>query len=382
MALVAGRNCHPARFASSSAGAPCRRLTSATSSPPTLTGVAKAARLIRWLIAAFLLSAILPLTLFAQFTEVYPYVKTAVDVDRSNNGTIYFTHGSTNAISAVILSTGTNITYSVNDSLSRPSGLAVDVDSSLLIADTGNHRIVRLNTTTGLLTAVYTTTPALHWPCDVAVSSVDGSVLIADTWNHRIVKLSSKGEQMAVYTTRSPSLHYPAGVSVSVSGSVGGDGSSTGRSSRGGSLISVWIADTGNNRIVQLSGDSGEQLAVYTTSSPALSAPLGVVVDSDGALHIADSGNNRVVKLSATGAQLAVYGLSERSLQYPSGVVMSSAGEVFVADSGNNRIVRLQPLVEEYEYHTEFPSLRNATGVAVDSTTGSVLVVDTGNRRR
>ena len=181
------------------------------SSPLLLKGCGRGAPLIRWVIAAFLACGLLPFLAFAQFTEMYPFVKTAVAFD--HNSTAYFTRAETNTIHAVILATGVQITYSVNNSLSRPSGLAVDADGSLLIADTGNHRIVRLNTTTGLLTAAYTTTsePALHWPCDVAVSSVDGSVLIADTWNHRIVKLSSKGEQLAVFTTSSPSLHYPAG---------------------------------------------------------------------------------------------------------------------------------------------------------------------------
>ena len=125
-------------------------------SPSVVSGSGKAAPLARWLIAALLACALIPLTTVAQFTEVYSYVKTAVAVDRL--GTLYFTHAETNATHAVVLSTAAQLTYALNESLSWPSGLVADADGSLLIADTGNHRIVRMNVTiTGLLTAVYTT---------------------------------------------------------------------------------------------------------------------------------------------------------------------------------------------------------------------------------
>ena len=302
--------------------------------------------------------AFLPLPTFALFTEVFPYVKTAVAVD--GTGAAYFTHANTNEIHAHILSTGVIITYTVNASLSRPSGLAADADGSLLIADTGNHRIVRLNTTTGELTVVYTTSgPALQWPSDVAVGA-DGGFLIADTWNHRIVRLSQHGELLFVYNTTSPSLHYPAGVSLD----------SAGR---------VFIADTGNNRIVQMSA-SGEVMAVYKTSAPSLSAPLGVVVNDDGSVLIADSGNDRVVKVSAAGMQLAEYRAGDPLLSYPSGVAMDARGALYVADSGNNRVVRMSPTVEVSEHTMQSPALSNPTGVAVDAA-GNVLVVDWINRR-
>ena len=316
-------------------------------------------RLLLVAVLAVLVSTLLPICTLAQFTEVLPYVKTAVALDSARQ-TLYFTHASTSVIDAVMLKTGVQMTYSVNASLSRPSGLAVDTDGNLLIADTGNHRVVRLNTTTGELSAVYITSPSLQWPCDVAVDASDGSLLVADTWNHRIVRLSPHGQQLFVYTSASPSLHYPAGVSLD----------SAGR---------VFIADTGNNRIVQMSA-AGEVVAVYATSSSSLSAPLGVVVDGDGNLLIADSGNDRVVKVSATGIQQAEYRADDPLLRYPSGLTTGYAGELYVADSGNNRIVRFSPQLVESEYVTQFPSFNGPTGVAVDSG-GNFIIVDWGNSR-
>ena len=303
--------------------------------------------------------ASLPLPTHALFTEVYPYVKTAVTVDRA--GTVYFNHANTNEIHAQVVSNKMNFAYTVDASLSRPSGLAADTDGSLLIADTGNHRIVRLNTTTGETTAIYiTTNPALQWPCDVAADSSDGSMLVADTWNHRIVRLSARGEQL-VYHTTSPSLHYPAGVSLD----------SAGR---------VFIADTGNDRIVQMSA-AGAVMEVYRTSSPSLSAPLAVVVDADGNLLIADSGNDRVVKVSAAGTQLMVYGTAIQSpMSYPSDVALDAADMLYVADSGNNRVVRMRTMVWGLKYETHMPSLSNPTGVAVDARSDTYVIVDWGNR--
>ena len=317
------------------------------------------------IVVVLVLCVFLPLQTLAQFTEIYPFVKTAVAVD-STETTMYFTHASTNVINAVMLRTGVEMTYSVNASLSRPSGLATDSTGSLLIADTGNHRIVRLNTTTGELTAVYeTSSPALQWPCDIAVG-VDDVMWVADTWNHRIVRLSPQGHQLPFITAlfSAPSLHYPAGVSLD----------SAGR---------VFIADTGNDRIVQMSAE-GEQMAVYVTNGPSLRAPLSVAIHFDGSLQpsifIADSGNDRVVKLSVTGVQLSEYQLNNPSLSYPSGLVVTPGSELYVADSGINRITRLRPTVVFDEYYTQSPSLANPTGVAVDAA-DDLLVVDWANRR-
>ncbi|MBH5317423.1 SMP-30/gluconolactonase/LRE family protein [Paenibacillus sp. GSMTC-2017] len=74
----------------------------------------------------------------------------------------------------------------------------------------------------------------------------------------------------------------------------------------------IYIADTGNNRIVQLDEKGAFVRELSVTESP-LKRPNGVFVDSDGEIYVADTGNNRVVHLDANGKLLKSYGRPETS---------------------------------------------------------------------
>jgi serine/threonine-protein kinase len=55
------------------------------------------------------------------------------------------------------------------------------------------------------------------------------------------------------------------------------------------------VADTGNNRVVVLTPDLNQRELPIT----GLDHPVGVAVDDSGSVYVSDSGNNRVVKLPA-----------------------------------------------------------------------------------
>ena len=76
----------------------------------------------------------------------------------------------------------------------------------------------------------------------------------------------------------------------------------------------IYVADTGNNRIVKLSPD-GETLAIYydASGSPFVE-PRGVFVSEDETIYIADSGNGRIVKMDQQGTLLEEYGKPESEL--------------------------------------------------------------------
>lgn len=64
----------------------------------------------------------------------------------------------------------------------------------------------------------------------------------------------------------------------------------------------LYIADTGNNRILRLSA-AGELVQVYTndTQKP-FNGPKGVFVDEDGYVYVADTNNKRLVKMTEDGS--------------------------------------------------------------------------------
>jgi sugar lactone lactonase YvrE len=133
-----------------------------------------------------------------------------------------------------------------------------------------------------------------------------------------------------------------------------------------------YVADRGNNRVlhfkwcstsVSLPQPCSDADVVYgqpgfTTADPGvgadrLNAPTAVAIDPNGGLWVADTGNNRVLHYSF-GKTVAdrVLGqpsfdvgdppatISNRSLSAPEGVAVAPNGDVFVADTGSNRIVR------------------------------------------
>jgi sugar lactone lactonase YvrE len=142
----------------------------------------------------------------------------------------------------------------------------------------------------------------------------------------------------------------------------------------------VWVADTGNNRVLgwndastYLSGATADIVIGqpdFLSSAPnqggtagaaTLSAPAGVGVDGAGNLYVGDRGNNRVMVFSAPfagsttadQAASAVFGqggsfvttagcasgaVSALTLCDPEGVALDGAGNLFVADAGDNRV--------------------------------------------
>ena len=153
----------------------------------------------------------------------------------------------------------------------------------------------------------------LNCPYGVAVDGA-GDVFIADTGNNRVVEVPAGG---GAQTTVGSGLSYPYGVAVDGAGD-------------------VFIADTCNNRVVEVPAGGGAQ----TTVGSGLSDPTGVAVDGAGDVFIADTGNNRVVEVPAGGRRPDHGG--QRTDAYPSGVAVDGAGDVFIADDSVNRVVEVQ----------------------------------------
>ena len=59
----------------------------------------------------------------------------------------------------------------------------------------------------------------------------------------------------------------------------------------------VFIADTGNNRVVEVPANGDPQITIGS----GFSSPDGVAVDASGDVFVADTGNNRVVEVPANG---------------------------------------------------------------------------------
>ncbi|MDR2334034.1 MAG: putative Ig domain-containing protein [Burkholderiaceae bacterium] len=249
--------------------------------------------------------------------------------------------------------------------LSFPSGVAVDSSGNLFIADYGNNRIRKVDTS-GIIKTVAgngsggfggdglaATAAQLYHPSGVAVDN-SGNLFIADLYNHRVRKLDTGGVITTVAgngnfgfggdgaAATAAQLFYPISVAVDSSGN-------------------LFIADQSNQRIRKVdtsglistvggNGGSGFGGDGAAATAAQLYNPRGVAVDSSGNLFIGDYGNNRIRKVDPGGVISTVAGngnfgfggdgaaATAAQLSIPSGVTLDSSGNLFIADYGNHRI--------------------------------------------
>lgn len=224
----------------------------------------------------------------------------------------------------------------------EPWGLEVD-DSFVYVADTWNHRIQKF-TLDGALVGVFGASGSpsaddpngglglFFGPRDIAMLS-DGSLLITDTGNHRLQVMSADGTFMRVvggFGNQLGQFNEPVGLAV------GPDGS-------------VFVADTWNHRIQRLSPEllpAGEW-TVEAWDGQSINNKPYLDVDSAGRVYVSDPEGYRVLIFSPTGAYLnrfGQFGADMNSLGLPNGLALAADDSLWVADAGNHRVLGFPPV--------------------------------------
>ena len=212
-----------------------------------------------------------------------------------------------------------------NAAFSFPSGIAFDSSNNLYIADTLNHRIRVIRSSTGVINTLAGTTagfggdngPAtsaqLNRPLGVAVDRA-GNIFIGDTANSAIRevtvadgKINTVAGQggVAGYTgdngpATSAKLQYPIGIAVDAGGS-------------------LYIADDNNNAIRKVTGDATHTISTIAgngtggysgDNGPARTAllnnPTSMIIDGQNNLYIVDGQYSAVRKITGTAAPLTL----------------------------------------------------------------------------
>jgi sugar lactone lactonase YvrE len=269
--------------------------------------------------------------------------------------------------------------------LGRPFGAAVR-NGIAYVPDPSAHRVWKIDLATGSKSVVAgtgdqgfngdgidATLAQLDNPSGVAVDS-NGALYIADTGNHAIRKIAQPGAPGALISTVAgiPTL-YAVGESTLPQCANPPPGFDLSQCAQATSLRlfgprgvavdganRVYIADRMNQQIKRLdpatgylfvvagvagiTGNSGGS-GVCVPGNPdcvaaTFNSPVGVAVDADGAnIYVADEGNNRVRRIS----EGFVTTFSAGPLLRPTGVAVAPNGDVYVADYGRHRIQRVSP---------------------------------------
>ena len=249
----------------------------------------------------------------------------------------------------------------------EPSAVIVDAAGNLILSDTENYRVRRVDAQSHLIETIAgigspgysgdggaATQATISTPGGLAIDGA-GDIYFADSGNQIVRRIDVNGDITTVAGTpqsqgysgdggpaTSAKLFLPEGIALDAAGN-------------------LYIADTGNAVIREVDAATGKISTVAgvpgspgyngdgTSTASQLNSPWTVTVGPDNSLYIADTYNNRIRRVSggtiSTIAGTGAQGFDGDNgpagsavLNLPIGVTLDPAGDLYIADSGNDRV--------------------------------------------
>ena len=227
--------------------------------------------------------------------------------------------------------------------LHNPNGLVVDQTGNVYVADNGNDRVLRIDVLGVITTVAGTGEPGysgdggpatearLDSPQGLAVDAA-GNVYVADEGNYRVRRIDTTG---VITTIAGNGEHQSSGDGVPATeaglnpAGVAVDGAGN-----------VYVADSYGRRVRRIDAVTGVITAFAGSGTdvvPQLSFPYDVAVDGVGNVYVAGTYNHQVFRISPEGTVTGTHGFSS-----PRNLAVDAAGNVYVAgESPRGRVLRI-----------------------------------------
>ena len=305
--------------------------------------------------------------------------------------------------------------------LGLAQALALDGAGNLYIADSGNHRVRRVDAVTGLISTVAgngssiyngdgipATSAQINGPDGLAFNSA-GDLFIAEGGGSRVRKVACLGAPFPIQTatasatpspafspTPSPTPLPPSELCVGsylLQWGVSGTGNGHLAQPQGvavGLSGNIYVADTDNQRI-QYFSPTGAYLGQWGGSGNGNgqfnNGVYTIAVAPSGNVYAADVGHDRIQVFDPSGVYLSQWGspgTGNGQFQEPYSLAVAPSGNVYVADGHNNRIQEFTStgtfVTTWGAYGTGPGQFYVPWGIAFDAS-GNVYVADVGNAR-
>lgn len=272
----------------------------------------------------------------------------------------------------------------------KPDGVAVGSDGTIIVLDTGNNRIQRIEVANKLKTAtlpvnlatkLLVTGPSRVWNVAAEVlAPLDDDLYAYLPKEGQFAILDLDGKEKKRFGTKQ-------GKTPNVTRGTLGFAASR-------KMGLLFVADNPSNRLQSfgLDGAWKANLAESTgffdskKKEGRVKDPRGVAINDEGTIYIADTGNQRVDAFSPEGVFLFGFGpqLGSLEMKEPTSVAWDKAGFVYFADKGLKRVFKTEPsgaLITTYGEEGDGPGqFQSPSAIAFDGN-NYLYVLDDQHRR-
>ena len=250
---------------------------------------------------------------------------------------------------------------------------AIDANEEIIVVIDKTGRLQRFLPTGEFQSSWDLELSGTGYPTGVSIDS-DGNIWIADTHQHRVLVLDSEGNTemtFGEYGTEDGQFLYPTDIAFGTEGE-------------------VYVSEYGGNDRISIFDKGGtfvQSIGAHGDGRNEFRRPQSIAVDSNtGNLYVADSGNHRIVVLKSDGEVIKIIsevGRERAQLLYPYGILIDTPDTFLVCEFGNNRLQRFSMAGDSIgtwgSAGSEIGLLRTPWGVA--TTKKGIVIADTGNNR-